>query len=80
MILADVLIFGWLQSPGSGSLIEAHKALCSTCAEKGSSYLLSLITLTTESGSSVVEQWARYPEVAGSIPAQNQLFKNSQIS
>ena len=30
--------------------------------------------------SSVVEQWARYPEVAGSIPAQFQLFINFQIS
>ena len=29
---------------------------------------LSLIYLTTESVSLVVEQWARYPEVAGSIP------------
>ena len=47
-------------------------------AGKGSSYLLSLIYLTTESGSSVIEQWARYPEVAGSIHAQTQLFKNFQ--
>ena len=54
--------------------------LCSTYAGKGSSDFLSLIYLTTESGSSVVEQWARYPEVAGSIPAQIQLFKNFQIS
>ena len=54
--------------------------LCSTYAGKGCSDFLSLIYLTTESGSSVVEQWARYPEVAGSIPAQIQLFKNFQIS
>ena len=54
--------------------------LCGTYAEKESSYLLSLIYMTTESDSSVIEQWARYPEVAGSIPAQIQLFKNFQIS
>ena len=54
--------------------------LCSTYAGKGYSDFLSLIYLTTESGSSVVEQWARYPEVAGSIPAQIQLFKMFQIS
>ena len=33
----------------------------------------------TESGSFVVEQWARYPEVAGSIPAHIQLIKNFQV-
>ena len=56
--------------------------LCSTSyAESGSGSLdfLSVIYLTTEFGSSVVEQWARYPEVAGSIPAQAQLFKNLQF-
>ena len=31
-------------------------------------------------GSSVVEQWARNPEVTGSIPAQFQLFINFQTS
>ena len=39
-------------------------------AEKGSSCLLSL--LETESGGSVVEQWA---EVAGSIPTQTQFSR-----
>ena len=29
---------------------------------------------------SVEEQWAIYPEVAGSNPAQTQLFKHFQIS
>ena len=38
------------------------------------------LVLEIESGSSVAEQWARYPEVASSIPAQTQLFKNFQIS
>ena len=32
------------------------------------------------SGTSVVEQWARYPEVAGSIPTKFQHFINFQIS
>ena len=54
--------------------------LCGTYAEKGSAYLLSLIYSATESGSSVVEQWAWYPEDVSSILAQTQLFKNFQIS
>ena len=33
-------------------------------------------TLLNATGSSVVEQWAEYPEVAGSIPARFQLFIN----
>ena len=54
--------------------------LCSTYVGKGSSYLLSLVYLTIKSGSLVVEQWARYPEVAGSIPTHTQPVDNSQIS
>ena len=45
----------------------------------GRSDLLSLIYFTTASGSSVVEHWAIYPEVAGSISAQTQLFKNFKL-
>ena len=39
-----------------------------------------LHTCHNVTGSSVVEQWARYPEVAGSILAQFQLFINFKTS
>ena len=44
-------------------------------AEKGSLDLLSLIYLTTESGSSVVERWARCPEVAGLDPRSDSTIR-----
>ena len=37
---------------------------------------MAAIKVISKFGSSVVAQWARYPEVAGLIPTQTPLFKN----
>ena len=49
-------------------------------SEQHHSGVLVLIIVSLMGGNSVVEQWARYPEVAGSISAHFQRFINFQIS